>query len=68
MPFPDKPIIYEIISSFINQGYKNLYLTLNYKADLIKSYSTIFNFKINCIIENKAMGTCGHLITKSIEI
>ena len=67
MPFPDKPIIYEIISNFINQGYKNLYVTLNYRADLIKSYLAQFsNFKINYIVENKAMGTCGSLNNKSL--
>ena len=67
MPFPDKPIIYEIISNFINQGYKNLYVTLNYKADLIRSYLAQFsNFKINYITEKKSMGTCGSLNNKSL--
>jgi dTDP-glucose pyrophosphorylase len=62
MPFPDKPIIHEIINNFLNQGYKNLFVTLNYKADLIKSYLSQFsNFKINYINEKKPMGTCGSL-------
>ena len=67
MPTPDKPIIYEIINNFLNQGYKNLFVTLNYKADLIKSYLSQFsNFKINYIIENKPMGTCGSLNNKKL--
>lgn len=67
MPFPDKPIIYEIINNFLNHGYKNLYITLNYKADLIKSYLSQFsNFKINYIMEDAPMGTCGALSNKKL--
>ena len=65
MPFPDKPIIYEIINSFLNQGYKNLYVSLNYKADLIRAYLSQFsNFKINYLTEKRPLGTCGALNNK----
>ena len=38
IPLNDKPIISHIIDSFENQGFKNINVIVNYKADLLNTY------------------------------
>lgn len=59
-----KPILEIIIDSFVNQGFVNFYLAVNYKADMIKDHfgdGRGHGAKITYIEEQERMGTCGAL-------
>jgi spore coat polysaccharide biosynthesis protein SpsF (cytidylyltransferase family)/UTP-glucose-1-phosphate uridylyltransferase len=59
-----KPILEIIINQFKSFGFKNFYISVNYKADQIMDYfenGEKFDVKINYIQENKKMGTIGCL-------
>ncbi|QCH26958.1 nucleotidyltransferase family protein [Clostridium tyrobutyricum] len=58
----DKPIIQTIIEQFRRSGYKNIFISVNYKSDFIKNYfrdGSDFGVSINYIEEDKRMGTAG---------
>lgn len=63
MPIGDKPVVEMIIDSFSKHGCKDFYLSLNFKANLIKAYFSDFEhrYKINYILEHKPLGTAGSL-------
>lgn len=63
MPIGDKPVVEIIIDRFFQYGCKDFYLSLNYKANLIKAYfgDLEHKYKINYILENKPLGTAGSL-------
>ena len=62
LPFNEKPILEQIISSFYNYRYNNFFVCLNYKSEIIKSYfSKKKKFKIKYTNESKPLGTCGAL-------
>lgn len=64
IPIGDKPIIEHIIDRFNKIGCNNFYLTVNYKADLIKYYFQTTSHqpcKIEFIQESKPLGTAGSL-------
>jgi dTDP-glucose pyrophosphorylase len=71
MPIGDKPVVEVIIDRFFQHGCKDFYLSLNYKANLIKAYFSDFEhkYKINYILENKPLGTAGslHLLKHKIK-
>lgn len=57
-----KPIIETIIEQLKNYGYKNIILSLNYKADIIRNYfqdGSNFGVNIKYVNEKKRMGTAG---------
>ena len=63
VPINGKPIIIHIIENFTNQGCKDFYLTVNYKAKIMKAYfyESDLNYNIKFIDEIKPLGTAGSL-------
>ena len=65
IPINDKPIIEVIIKQFINNGFDKIYVSLNYKADLIVSVlnqiEKKFYKKISFVKEKKQLGTAGSI-------
>ncbi len=59
-----KPILETIIESFVEQGFSNINLAVNYKKEQIKDYfedGSKLAAKITYIDESKRLGTCGSL-------
>lgn len=71
MPIGDKPIIEIIIGRFMDYGCNDFYLSLNYKANIIKAYFNDFEhqYKIAYIEEELPLGTAGslHFLKKCIK-
>ena len=64
LPLRKKPIIHEIIDRLKNYHLNNIYISIYYKADVIKDYfnsQNISNVKIQFLEENKPLGTAGAL-------
>jgi dTDP-glucose pyrophosphorylase len=63
IPIGDKTIIEVIIDSFVDYGVNQFYLSVNYKAKIIKSYFEELNppYEIHYIEERKPLGTAGSL-------
>lgn len=63
MPIGDKTILQRIMEHFFQYGCSDFFLSLNYKANLIKAYfgDLGHNFKINYVEEKKPLGTAGSL-------
>lgn len=60
----NKPILQTIIEQFRAAGIKKIYISVNYKAEVITNYfddGSKFGVQIDYIYENKAMGTAGCL-------
>lgn len=60
----NKPILETIIENFIEYGFYRFYLSVNYKAEMLKDYfqnGSRWGVEINYLHENKAMGTAGPL-------
>ena len=58
----DKPILQIIIEQFRNYGFKNILISVNYKAEMIENYfrdGMDFGVSIKYIKETKALGTAG---------
>ena len=60
-----KPIIHRIVDHFISYGFKEFYIALGYKGNLIKQYFQKCKFrkdiKINCIFTGKKTMTGGRI-------
>lgn len=59
-----KPILETIIETFIDYGFKRFYLSVNYKAEMLREYfddGSKWGVEIDYISEDKAMGTAGPL-------
>ncbi len=63
IPIGNQTMIEKIINGFSRQGFKNFFLTLNYKSKIIENYLSDItkNIKINYIKEKKFLGTAGSL-------
>jgi len=63
IPIGGKPIIELIIERFQRYGCLEFYLTVNYKANMLKAYFSDFEheYKINYVYEEKPLGTIGSL-------
>jgi len=63
IPIGEKTMLEEIFDRFALYGCKNFYISVNYKADLIKYYiqNLKLPYKINFFTEEKPMGTAGSL-------
>lgn len=63
IPIHDKTVLEIIIEKFIEYGIDQIWLSVNYKAHIIKSYLTELNLpcNINYIQEDKPLGTIGSL-------
>jgi len=60
----DKPLLETIIESFIEQGFVNFYISVNYKAEMIQEYfkdGYHWGVNIKYLHESKRMGTAGAL-------
>lgn len=60
----DKPLLETILESFIEQGFKNFYISVNYKADMIKKHfgdGSRWAVEIKYLQEDKSLGTAGAL-------
>ena len=67
-----KPILEIILESFINKGFKNFYVSVNYKAEMIQNYfgnGEKYGVSIEYLKEKKRLGTAGALglLPKNIE-
>jgi len=59
-----KPILETIINNFIDSGYRDFYLSVNYRADMIKEYfgdGHSFGINIQYLEETQRLGTAGAL-------
>ena len=59
-----KPILESIIESFVEQGFKRIFLSVNYKAEMIKNHfgkGDRWGVKVEYLHENTALGTAGSL-------
>lgn len=63
LPIGEQPIISLIIDRFSSYGCNKVYLSVNYKADIIKAYFDNFKhkYKIAYVREKKPLGTAGSL-------
>jgi len=60
----NKPILEISLENFIQCGFKNFYISVNYKAEMIRNYfgsGEKWGVQINYIEENTALGTAGSL-------
>ena len=59
-----KPILETIIENFVEQGFSDITISVNYKKEMIKDYfkdGSDFGANIKYIDEEKRLGTCGSL-------
>jgi dTDP-glucose pyrophosphorylase len=63
VPIQNKTIIEHIIENFKETGSKDFYLSINYKAKLIKAYFEEIapKYNVNYVEEDKPLGTAGSL-------
>ncbi|WP_035796338.1 nucleotidyltransferase family protein [Butyrivibrio sp. WCD3002] len=63
IPIGDVPILERIMNRFYEYGAKEIYLTVNYKKEMIKSYfaEQKLPYEIKYVEENKPLGTAGSL-------
>ncbi len=63
IPIGDVPILERIIDKFFQNGIKEIFLTLNYKKEMIKSYFADLNLPYNLyyIEEPEPLGTAGSI-------
>jgi len=64
LPIGEKTILEQIMNSFIKIGCHNFYLSVNYKAEMIRHYFDNLNhseYKISYFEEEKPLGTAGSL-------
>ena len=59
-----KPVLELILENFINNGYSNIFIAVNYKAEMIENYfgdGSRWGIQILYLREKKRMGTAGAL-------
>lgn len=59
-----KPVLETILENFMEYGFKKFYLSVNYKADMVKEYfgnGDRWGIEIHYIHEDKQLGTAGAL-------
>ena len=63
IPVHEKPIIEHIIERFTEVGCTEFYLTVNYKAKIIKAYfeEMLFDYHVHFVEEQDPLGTAGSL-------
>ena len=60
----DKPILETIVRSFVNQGFQNIWIAVNYHSEKIENYfgnGEEFNANIRYLKEDRRLGTAGAL-------
>lgn len=70
MPIGDKPITQHIMERFANYGCRKVYMSINFKAKLIKAYfsDVSMDYDLDFIEEPKPLGTAGSLYLLKREI
>ncbi|MGI9862421.1 nucleotidyltransferase family protein [Moorella naiadis] len=64
IPLGDKPIVEVLMDRFYDQGFKRFFLSLGYKAEVVKLYFNDSNgrpYKVNFVQEEEPLGTAGAL-------
>lgn len=64
LPVGNKPIMQNIIESFIDAGFSKFYVCVNYKSDVIKNFfkdGKELGIEISYVEEDKRLGTAGAL-------
>lgn len=66
LPLNSKPIIEHIVEKFIKHSFKNIFITINYKSEMLKLFldglkKKTGKSKLNTITEKKPLGTAGSL-------
>lgn len=61
IPINDVPIIERIINEFKKYSVDNIYMSVNYKKEMIKSYFNELDYIIHYIEEDRPLGTAGSL-------
>ncbi len=64
IPVGEKSILENIMDSFVAHGSRRFYISVNYKADMIKHYFQELqneNYKINYFTEDQPLGTAGSM-------
>lgn len=59
-----RPLLETIVRNVVQQGFGNIYISVNYKADMIKDYfadGAAFGAKVHYIQETERLGTAGAL-------
>ncbi len=59
VPFNNKTIIENIMDQFVDSGYDEYIVTLNYKAEMIIEYLKNLEYDVSYIVEDKFLGTAG---------
>ena len=60
----NRPILETILNNFVENGYKNFFLSINYKGQMIRDHfgdGSSFGVCIQYLMENQALGTAGGL-------
>ena len=60
----DRPLLEIIISRFVEQGFRHIWLAVNYRAEQIENYfgdGTAFGVELRYLREDKRLGTAGAL-------
>jgi dTDP-glucose pyrophosphorylase len=70
LPVGDSTVLEKILSSFFAQGFRDFYIILNYKKDLIRAYfaDAELPFQLTFIDETMPLGTAGGLSLLSNKI
>jgi dTDP-glucose pyrophosphorylase/predicted transcriptional regulator len=64
LPIGNRPILETILIRFVEAGFHNFYISIHYKADMIREYfgdGSDWGVTIKYIHENKPLGTAGSL-------
>jgi dTDP-glucose pyrophosphorylase/predicted transcriptional regulator len=64
LPLGDKPILETIIENFAEQGFERIFLSVNYKAEMIKNHfgtGERWGVEVDYLHENIPLGTAGAL-------
>ena len=69
IPINNRSVIEHIIENFYDHGILDFFLTLNYKAELIKAYFLDLKprYRAHFVLENKPLGTAGSLSLTKIK-
>lgn len=64
LPVGGKPLLEQIIAVFSDQGFWNISISVNYRAEMVRDYfgdGSAFGVEIDYVEEEQAMGTAGAL-------
>ena len=64
LPVGDRPLLETIVQGLARQGFRRIYMSVNYKADMIVNHfgdGTGFDVNIHYLHEDKRLGTAGSL-------